>query len=136
MQILEGFVFMKKSGDALRFLIILVGMLVVSALVLAVVTAFMLKGHMTAGIISGGVIAAYVVSALLGGFCIGQVKGRQKFLWGLLIGLCYFLVLFLTGKMIYHSGADFGFQTVSSGMICAVAGMIGGMLAPANSTGA
>ena len=50
MQILEGFVFMKKSGDALRFLIILVGMLVVSALVLAVVTAFMLKGHMTAGI--------------------------------------------------------------------------------------
>ena len=130
MQILEGFVFMKKSGDALRFLIILVGMLVVSALVLAVVTAFMLKGHMTAGIISGGVIAAY------GGFCIGQVKGRQKFLWGLLIGLCYFLVLFLTGKMIYHSGADFGFQTVSSGMICAVAGMIGGMLAPANRTGA
>lgn len=104
MQILEGFVFMKKSGDALRFLIILVGML--------------------------------VVSALLGGFCIGQVKGRQKFLWGLLIGLCYFLVLFLTGKMIYHSGADFGFQTVSSGMICAVAGMIGGMLAPANRTGA
>ena len=49
MQILEGFVFMKKSGDALRFLIILVGMLVVSALVLAVVTAFMVKGHMTAG---------------------------------------------------------------------------------------
>lgn len=82
MQILEGFVFMKKSGDALRFLIILVGMLVVSALVLAVVTAFMLKGHMTAGIISGGVIAAYVVSALLGGFCIGQVKGRQNFCGG------------------------------------------------------
>ena len=128
MQILEGFVFMKKSGDALRFLIILVGMLVV--------TAFMVKGHMTAGLISGGVITAYVVSALLGGFCIGQVKGRQKFLWGLLIGLCYFLVLFLTGKMIYHSGADFGFQTVSSGMICAVAGMSGGMLAPANRTGA
>ena len=94
MQILEGFVFMKKSGDALRFLIILVGMLVVSALVLAVVTAFMLKGHMTAGLISGGVIAAYVVSALLGGFCIGQVKGRQKFLWGLLIGLCYFWCCF------------------------------------------
>lgn len=136
MQILEGFVFMKKSGDALRFLIILVGMLVVSAIVLAVVTAFMLKGHMTAGFISGGVIAAYVVSALLGGFCIGQVKGRQKFLWGLLIGLCYFLVLFLTGKMIYHSGAAFDFQTVSSGMICAVAGMIGGMLAPANRTDA
>ena len=108
MQILEGFVFMKKSGDALRFLIILVGMLVVSALVLAVVTAFMVKGHMTAGLISGGVITAYVVSALLGGFCIGQVKGRQKFLWGLLIGLCYFLVLFLTGKMIYHSGAITG----------------------------
>ena len=132
MQSLEGFVFMKKSGDALRFLIILVGMLVVSALVLAVVTAIMLKGHMTAGFIGGGVIAAYVVSALLGGFCIGQVKGRQKFLWGLLIGLCYFLVLFLTGKMIYHSGAAFDFQTISSGMICAVAGMIGGMLAPAN----
>lgn len=123
---------MKKSGDALRFLIILVGMLVVSAFVLVLVTALMMKGHMNAGFVSGGVIAAYVVSALLGGFCIGQVKGKQKFLWGLLMGLCYFLVLFLMGRMVYHPGAALDFQTVSSGMICAVAGMIGGMLAPAN----
>lgn len=112
--------------------VILMGMLVVSAAILAVLSVVMLKGHMNSGFISGGVIAAYVISSLLGGFCMGQLKGKQKFLWGALIGFGYFLVLLLAGTLIYHQGLRMNFQTVSSGMICVVAGMIGGMLAPAD----
>lgn len=63
---------------------------------------------------------------------MGQLKGKQKFLWGALIGFGYFLVLLLAGTLIYHQGLRMNFQTVSSGMICVVAGMIGGMLAPAD----
>ncbi len=121
-----------KSKNVIGFLLILMGMLVVSAAILAFISAVMLKGHMNTSFVSGGVIAAYVLSSLMGGFCIGQMKGKQKFLWGAFMGFGYFLLLLLVGNIIYHQGITMNFQTVSSGMICVVAGMIGGMLAPAD----
>lgn len=121
-----------KSKNVIGFFVILMGMLVISALILAVISAVMLNGHMNSGFVSGGVIAAYVISSLVGGFCIGQIKGKQKFLWGALMGAGYFLVLLLVGNVVYHQGFTMNFQTVSSGIICVVAGMIGGMLAPAD----
>ena len=121
-----------KSKNVIAFFVILMGMLVISAVILAVISAVMLNGHMNPGFISGGVIAAYVISSLIGGFCIGQIRGKQKFLWGALMGLGYFLVLLLVGNVIYHQGLTMNFQTISSGIICVVAGMIGGMLAPAD----
>ncbi len=121
-----------KSKNVIGFFVILMGMLVISAVILAVISAVMLNGHMNPGFIGGGVIAAYVISSLIGGFCIGQIRGKQKFLWGALMGLGYFLVLLLVGNVIYHQGLTMNFQTISSGIICVVAGMIGGMLAPAD----
>ena len=121
-----------KSKNVIGFFVILMGMLVISAVILAVISAVMFNGHMNPGFISGGVIAAYVISSLIGGFCIGQIRGKQKFLWGALMGLGYFLVLLLVGNVIYHQGLTMNFQTISSGIICVVAGMIGGMLAQAD----
>lgn len=121
-----------KSKNVIGFFSVLMGMLVISALILAVVSAFMLNGHMNSGFVGGGVIAAYVISSMVGGFCIGQIKGKQKFLWGALMGAGYFLVLLLVGNVVYHQGPVMNFQTVSSGIICVVSGMIGGMLAPAD----
>ncbi len=121
-----------KSKNVIGFFSVLMGMLVTSALILAVVSAFMLNGHMNSGFVGGGVIAAYVISSMVGGFCIGQIKGKQKFLWGALMGAGYFLVLLLVGNVVYHQGLAMNFQTVSSGIICVVSGMIGGMLAPAD----
>lgn len=121
-----------KSKNVIGFFVILMGMLVISAVILAMISAVMLNGHMNPGFIGGGVIAAYVISSLIGGFCIGQIRGKQKFLWGALMGFGYFLVLLLVGNVIYHQGLTMNFQTISSGIICVVAGMIGGMIAPAD----
>ncbi len=121
-----------KSKNVVGFLLILMGMIVVSAAILAFISVVMLKGHMNKDFVSGGVIAAYVLSSLMGGFCIGQMKGKQKFLWGAFMGFGYFLLLLLVGNIIYHQGITMNFQTVGSGMICVVAGMIGGMLASAD----
>lgn len=121
-----------KGKNVVGFLLILMGMMVVSAAILAFISVVMLKGHMNTDFVSGGVIAAYVLSSLMGGFCIGQMKGKQKFLWGAFMGFSYFLILLLVGNIIYHQGITMNFQTVSSGIICVVAGMIGGMLASAD----
>ena len=97
-----------KSKNVIGFFSVLMGMLVTSALILAVVSAFMLNGHMNSGFVGGGVIAAYVISSMVGGFCIGQIKGKQKFLWGALMGAGYFLVLLLVGNVVYHQGPAAG----------------------------
>lgn len=127
---LKGRKKMKKGNGGVVFLVILGGMFLVSALFLAILSAIMLKNNMGAGFVSGGVIAAYVISCLIGGFCMGQYTGKHKFVWGILIGICYFGILFLAGRAIYHTAIKADIQFISSFLICMVAGMLGGMLAP------
>ena len=60
---------------------------------------------------------------------MGKLTGNRKFLWGLLTGCMYFILLILISLGVYHS-----FQSEISGMIttlllCAGGGMLGGMIA-------
>lgn len=121
---------MKKGNGGIVFLMVLGGMFILSAIILAVLAGILLKNNMGAGFISGGVIAAYVISCLAGGFCMGQYTGKHKFIWGIGIGICYFGILFLAGRTIYPGGMKSDIQLISSFLICMVAGMLGGMLAP------
>lgn len=121
---------MKKGNSGVMFIMVLAGMFILSAVILAILAAVLLNGDMSASFITGGVIAAYVISCLVGGFCMGQYTGKHKFVWGIGIGSCYFGVLFLAGKAVYQSGAHSDIQWISSFLICMVAGMLGGMLAP------
>lgn len=121
---------MKRQNPWIAFVVTLCGILVLSALILAILAAVLLQRDMSAQFISGSVIAAYVISCLTGGFVMGQYTGRHKFLWGIGIGICYFAVLLLAGKFLYPDGTKTDIQLISSFMICMVAGMLGGMLAP------
>lgn len=75
-----------------------------------------------------GVTVIYVVSGIAGGLIAGKKMKRKKFLWGLLLGSLYFLILFavsaaLAGglpKDLVHMGTTLG--------ICMAAGTLGGMM--------
>ena len=121
---------MKKGNQWIAFLVILGGILLLSALILVILAAVLLQKDMSAQFISGSVIASYVISCLAGGFAIGQYTGKHKFLWGIGIGISYFGVLLLAGKFLYPDGTKTDIQLISSFLICMVAGMLGGMLAP------
>lgn len=121
---------MKKENPCIVFILTLGGILLLSAVVLAILAAILLQKDMSAQFISGSVIASYVVSCLAGGFVMGQYTGKHKFLWGIGIGICYFGVLLLAGKFLYPDGTKTDIQLISSFLICMVAGMLGGMLAP------
>ena len=45
------------------------------------------------GPVAAGIIAVYVISCLLGGFMAGKIMRKDKYLWGILVGLCYFVLL-------------------------------------------
>ena len=78
--------------------------------------------------VSAAIIVIYVVATLFSGFASGQRMKSWRFLWGLLMGGAYFLILavmsLVAGKGDMQVGSSF-FTTLA---LCAGGGMLGGML--------
>lgn len=74
-----------------------------------------------------GVLVIYALSGLGAGFVIGKRTKRKKFVWGMVSGAGYFLILFLV-SLCLHSAGELGNQPVTAAIICMAAGTIGGMI--------
>lgn len=73
-------------------------------------------------------IAVYIISGLLGGFFIGKRTKSRKFLWGFLIGLVYFIILFAVSLML-HKGLDGDLMHLFTTMVmCTASATVGGMI--------
>ena len=100
----------------------------VTVVLLMILTLLMYKFEFGEKVISTGIIAIYVLSTLTGGILIGKMSGRRRFLWGIGLGVLYFLLLLLITFGIYRTvNVDMtGF--VSTWILCIGGGMIGGMI--------
>ncbi|MBE5921449.1 MAG: TIGR04086 family membrane protein [Lachnospiraceae bacterium] len=78
--------------------------------------------------IAVGVVVIYILANLLGGFIIGKVKEKQRFLWGALQGLIYFVVVSAISFILTRHFYDDGVGMLVSAAICTLAGMFGGMI--------
>ena len=68
---------------------------VVTALLLLLMALLLFKLELNESKVSLGMTAVYVLSCFFGGLAAGKGGKKKKFLWGLLTGAVYFLVLFL-----------------------------------------
>jgi len=88
----------------------------------------MLKLELSSAVISAGINIAYIISSLSGGFFIGKKMEQKKFIWGLIIGALYFIILLLV-SLIMNSGGTLplgNYFTVF--IITSLSGMLGGMI--------
>jgi putative membrane protein (TIGR04086 family) len=100
----------------------------ITAFLLLLLSFLMLKLDLSSAVISGGVIVAYILSSFVGGFFVGKKAEQKKFLWGLLMGVIYFIVLLLVSLMLNKvSPMPIG-NLLTAFIICGVGGMVGGML--------
>lgn len=102
---------------------------VITGILLLVLTLLLYKAGLSEEYVNAGITLIYVISTFAGGFVMGKLTGNRKFLWGLLTGCMYFILLILISLGVYHS-----FQSEISGVIttlllCAGGGMLGGMIA-------
>lgn len=79
-------------------------------------------------IVSICIIAIYVIVTFLAGLIAGKREGNRKFLWGLLIGTLYFLVLLIVSLMVNHGMSSITGNFFTVLMLCAGSGMLGGMV--------
>ena len=101
---------------------------IVTVVMLMVLTLLLYKLEISERIVSAGIVAIYVLSTLVGGITIGKMARTRRFIWGISLGMSYFLLLLLITLGVYRTiNADIaGLST--TWILCVGGGMIGGMI--------
>ena len=99
-----------------------------TGILLLVLTLLLYRLGLSEENVNAGVILIYVISTFAGGFVIGKLSGARKFLWGLIAGAIYFVLLFLISFGIYHSIQSGAGSLATTFLLCAGGGMLGGMV--------
>lgn len=113
--------------QAMHFVKAFIMSVLITALLLFVCAFLLLKTGMeekTLGILLAAVDA---LGVFVGGVYLGKKSGRQKFLWGLIFGVLYFLVYLLLSFLINGPALSVA-GAVKSFAVMAVGGMVGGMV--------
>lgn len=100
-----------------------------TALLIVVFAFVMFKFNISENIIALGVTVIYIISCGLGGFYIGRAMGERKFMWGLLIGALYLMVLLVLSAIIGGDKSLLSGNILSLVLLCLGGGTLGGMLA-------
>ena len=121
---------MRKDPAVVIILMIFLLLAYVITTVGLMLLAFLLfKFPLEESAVSVGVIMIYILSTFLSSFICGKKCKNRKFLWGLAIGSAYFVILLLLSLIMNESVVALGTNVVTSLLICAGSGMLGGMLA-------
>ena len=101
---------------------------IVTGIMLLVLTLLLYKAGLSEENVNAGIILTYVLSTFAGGFVIGKLMGLKKFLWGLLSGALYFVLLLLMSLGVYHALQGEIMNLLTTCLLCAGGGMLGGMV--------
>ncbi len=88
----------------------------------------MYKSSLTTKQVSLGINAIYMVACFVGGFLNAKACGSRRLIWGLVMGLLYFILLFGITLLFYHkiSQGMVHFFTVLA--LCTAGGILGGII--------
>ena len=120
---------MERGTQVFQVMKALLASYIVTGILLFVVTFFLYKFEWDEQMVTAGIIVIYVVSTFVGGFILGKINKSRKFLWGLIMGVLYFALLFLISFGVYRSFDGNGTNVITTLLLCAGGGMLGGMLA-------
>lgn len=115
---------MKVKG-MLKALLLAYGLTGIMLLLLAfLLFQFDLKENM----VSMGIVLVYILSCFLGGIIAGKYAGNRKYLWGMAVGMAYFLLL-IAVSWIAEKQLDMSMEhMVTTFLMCLAGGTLGGMI--------
>ncbi|TAH64339.1 MAG: TIGR04086 family membrane protein [Anaerolineaceae bacterium] len=117
-----------KNTRVIYILEALVFSYIITGLLLLLLSFLMLKLELSSVVISGAINLAYIASAFTGGFFIGKKTEQKRFIWGLFVGVLYFIILMLVSLMMNRVGALPLGSLFTVFIITGLSGMLGGMI--------
>ena len=119
---------LRKDSKVLWVLKALLVSYVVTGMLLLILAILLYKFDLDEKSVSAGIIAIYVASTLIGGLVLGKMAKVRRFLWGVGLGIAYFALLLLISLGVYHTLEGNGTNVMTTFILCAGGGMIGGMI--------
>lgn len=113
--------------NILQILKAVVAVSVVTAILLLFLSFLLYKLNLSDGIVMAGIIIIYVLANFAGGFIIGKVRGEKKFLWGMIVGLVFFISLSILSLIVTGELYGSGMKALGALAACVAGGMAGGM---------
>ena len=101
---------------------------IVTGLLLLILTFLVYQFQWDEQMVVAGIVMIYVISTFVGGFILGKLMKVRKFVWGIVIGGVYFLLLFLISYGVYREFNTNGLNAITTAILCIGGGMLGGML--------
>ncbi len=116
------------TNVAVRVMKALLAAYVVTGLLLLLIAGLMYRFQLDEGKVQIGIIVTYILSCFVGGFLAGKMMKSRQFLWGVLLGLLYFLVMTLVSVAVNRELQSSTSGFITSFLLCMGGGMLGGML--------
>ena len=99
-----------------------------SGICLLLLALMVFKLDIGQGIVTVGILVIYVVSCLAGGFLSGKHMRQNKYKWGFLVGLCYFVLLMIVSFAVQRRWDMSAQHAITTFFMCLGGGTLGGML--------
>lgn len=97
--------------------------------VMLLLLAFLLfQFNLGEGTAAGGIVAIYVFACFLGGFAAGRFIRKDKYFWGIITGLAYFVLLILVSFAVQGKWDMTVRHMITTFFMCLGGGALGGML--------
>lgn len=101
---------------------------ILTAVMLLLLALLLYKMGLSEQTVSIAIIVIYVIATFFAGFVTGKKMKSRKFLWGLLMGGAYFLTLAVVSLAVNQSVTELGDSFLTTLVLCACGGMLGGMI--------
>ena len=118
----------RKDSKVMWVLKALLASYIVTGILLLLLTMALYKMELNEKMVSAAIVAIYVMATLIGGILIGKMAKVKRFIWGLGLGIAYFDLLLLITLGVYHTLNGDGANLVTTFILCAGGGMVGGMI--------
>lgn len=97
--------------------------------VLLLILAFLLfKMDLSEKMVSMGIVLIYILSCFLGGLLLGKKMKKQKYVWGLLLGVGYFVLLIGVSCLVERGFPMNLGHLITTLIMCVGGGSLGGMI--------
>ncbi|MCD8248606.1 MAG: TIGR04086 family membrane protein [Lachnospiraceae bacterium] len=116
------------AGRALRIVKALFAAYIVTVLLLLLTAMLLYRFQLDEGKVQVAIIFTYILSCFMGGFLAGKMIRSRKCLWGVLLGLLYFVSLTLVSLAVTRELGSSGSGLATTFLLCMGGGMLGGML--------
>lgn len=102
--------------------------LCIAALGVSIIALLLYKLQLPLQVVTVAVIVLYILATGVAGFLAGKKMQVHRFMWGLMMGCAFYLIL-LIASYVYHGAGTVASQSLlTTFLLCAGGGMLGGML--------